>query len=545
MRASDLFVKCLEAEGVEYIFGIPGEENLELMDSLLDSSIRFIPTRHEQGAAFMADAYGRLTGKAGVCLSTLGPGATNLSTGIADATLDRSPMVAITAQTSLDTIHKESHQFIDIVQSLRPLTKWNIRVEDAHVVPEIVRKAFKLAEVERPGACHIELPENIAGEDVDGEPLPSGGGSTAPIPDENSLEKAANLIDMARMPVILAGNGVIRTRASQELLQFATRANIPVANTFMGKGVIPSDNPLSLHTIGLQMKDVVLCGFDRADLVIAIGYDLVEYAPSLWNPGGNKRIIHIDSTPAEVDFHYKSSIELVGDIKKTLNILSEMVRGGKEDRYPRLLREYILNELASGQDSDDFPLKPQRVLAEVRDVMGPEDILISDVGAHKIWIARIYPAFSPNTVIISNGFSSMGFALPASIAAKMILPEKRVMAACGDGGFLMNCQELETACRLNLPIVVLVFNDGGYGLIRWKQVGRFGRPSGVSFGNPDLVRFSESFGAVGYRVEAAGELGPILQEAFTSKVPVVIDVPVDYGENMRLTERMGRLVCPT
>lgn len=545
MRAADLFVKCLEMEDVKYIFGIPGEETLELVDSIAASKIKFIPTRHEQGAAFMADAYGRLTGKAGVCLSTLGPGATNLLTGIADANLDRAPLVAITAQTSLAKIHKESHQFVDIVQCFKPLTKWNTRVEDSSVIPEIVKKAFKIAESEKPGACHIELPENIASDDVEAEPLFESIKSARPSPDERSIKIAADIIDNAKTPIIIAGNGVVRGRASHELFKFATKTNIPVANTFMGKGVMPHESQLSLNTIGLQMKDYVSCGFDRADLIIAVGYDFVEYAPSFWNPDGNKKIVHIDFTRAEVDFHYQASSELVGDIKTSLKLLSEKVKDRKDDKYTKTLRDYIIKEMEDGSNDDSFPMKPQRILSDIRKVMDEEDILISDVGAHKIWIARMYPACCPNTVLISNGFASMGFALPSAITAKMIFPDKKILAVSGDGGFLMNSQELETAVRLKIPVVSLIFNDSAYGLIKWKQIKRFGKSDdSVSFGNTDFVRLAEAFGAKGMRVETASELVPALKEAFQANAPVVIDCPVDYRENIKLTERMGKIICP-
>ena len=545
MRSSDLFAKCLETEGVKYIFGIPGEETLELVDSIISSGIKFITTRHEQGAAFMADAYGRLTGRAGVCLSTLGPGATNLLTGIADANLDRAPLVAITAQTSLSKLHKESHQFVDIVQCFKPLTKWNTRVEDSSTIPEIVRKAFKIAESEKPGACHIEMPENIASEDIEYSPIAGSIKPAMPAPEQRSVDIAVDIINRAKNPVVIAGNGVIRGRASEEVFRFANKTNIPVANTFMGKGVVPSDSPLSLNTIGLQLKDYVSCGIDRADLIIAVGYDFAEYAPAFWNQAGDKKIVHIDFTNAEVDFHYQASCEVIGDIKTSLKLLSEKVKGRKDNKYTSTLRDYIIREMESGSNDNSFPMRPQRILSDIRKVLDKEDILISDVGAHKIWIARMFPTYCPNTVIISNGFASMGFALPAAITAKMVYPDRKVLAVCGDGGFLMNCQELETAVRLKLPFVSLIFNDNGYGLIRWKQVKRFGKSNGsVAFGNPDFVKFAESFGAKGMRIESASELEPALKEAFKSNVPVVIDVPVDYSENMKLTERMGRLICP-
>lgn len=541
MKASELFVKCLENEGVHYIFGLPGEENMDFLDALVDSPIEFVCTRHEQSAAFMADVYGRLTGKAGVCLSTLGPGATNLMTGVADAYLDRSPLVAISGQTGRELMHKESHQLIDIVQTFKQFVKWNARVGLSKTIPEVVRKAFKVAQTEKPGSCHIELPEDVAAEEIDAAPLPVTG-FKLPHTDHMVCAKAVELIQQAKRPIILAGNGVVRGRAAGALREFAERTRIPVANTFMSKGVLPSASEFSLSTIGLQARDFVSCGFDRADLIISIGYDLVEYAPSFWNRE-KKRIVHVDFTPSEIDEFYIPTIEVLGDIEANLTCMMEDIRPIEQDDFPRLLKTMMREELDNYAEDESFPVKPQKILYDIRNVMGKEDILLSDVGAHKMWVARIYPAEEPNTTMISNGFAAMGFALPGAIAAKLIHPERRVMAVCGDGGFLMSCHELETAVRLKLPIVILIFNDGKYGLIEWKQINRFGRTYGVSFGNPDFVQLARSFGGAGYRVQSAGELQPVLSAAFDAGVPAVVDVPVDYGENLRLTEKLGRIIC--
>jgi acetolactate synthase I/II/III large subunit len=543
MKASDLIVRCLENEGVRYVFGVPGEEILDILDSLVDSRIRFIPTRHEQGAAFMADAHGRLTGRAGVCLSTLGPGATNLATGVADANLDRAPLVAITGQAGRDRIHKESHQYVDIVEHLRPLTKWNTRVETAAVIPEVIRKAFKLAESEKPGACHIEVPEDVAEEPADGMPL-STERARRPSPDRPALQAAARLIDAASFPLIFAGNGVIRGRASKELRELARGHGIPVVHTFMAKGSMPYDDELCLLSAGLQARDYISCGFDKADLIIAVGYDPVEYAPKFWNPERKKHIVHIDFTPAEVDSFYQPAVEVVADVRESLDLLNGLVKGEKDPAPYRTLRRFILDQLEDGATDDAFPLKPQRILFDLRTRMGREDILISDVGSHKLWIARTFPAYEPNTVLISNGYAAMGFALPAAIAATLVHPERNVVAVSGDGGFLMNCQELETATRLGLPVVNVIFRDGGYNLIQWKQLTHLGREIGVTFGNPDFVALAAAFGAKGYRVESARELGPILADALAQQGPSIVDVPVDYGENARLTARLGQLVCP-
>ncbi len=543
MKASELIVRCLENEGVRYVFGVPGEEILDIVDSLADSRIRFIPTRHEQGAAFMADAYGRLTGKAGVCLSTLGPGATNLATGVADANLDHAPLVAITGQGGRDRIHKESHQYVDVVEHFRPLTKWNTRVGMPAVIPEIIRKAFKVAESEKPGACHVEVPEDVAEEPADGEPL-STERARRPSPDRPALQAAARLIEAASFPLIFAGNGVIRGHASDALRALARDHGIPVVNTFMAKGCMPYDDPLCLLSAGLQARDYVSCGFDKADLIITVGYDPVEYAPKVWNPERKKHIIHIDFTPAEVDGFYQPAVEVVADVREALDLLNGLVKGQKDPAPYRELRRFILEQLEEGASDDDFPLKPQRILRDLRAAMGREDILISDVGSHKLWIARTFPAYEPNRVLISNGLAAMGIALPAAVAAKLVHPERHVVAVSGDGGFLMNVQELETARRLGLAIVNVIFRDGGYNLIQWKQQTRLGRESGVAFGNPDFVALAHAFGAKGYRVESARDLAPALRDALAWPGPTVVDVPVDYRENPKLTERLGQLVCP-
>lgn len=543
MKVSDLFIKCLENEGVKYIFGVPGEEILDLMDSLLSSSIKFIPTRHEQGAAFMADVYGRLTGKAGVCLATLGPGATNLTTGVADANLDRAPLVAITGQSDLKKIHKESHQYIDIVQNFSPITKWNARITHGDVVPEVVRKAFLIAQTEKPGATHIEIAENIAKSESHNKPL-----KVTPNPrfhpDHEDIEIASKLIKNSNYPIILGGNGIIRGRASKELIEFAKKNNIPVANTFMGKGIIPSNHRLYLSTVGLQAKDHVMCGFDLADLVITIGYDMVEYAPSFWNSLADKKIIHIDTQRSEVDTYYVPDIELIGDIKSTLKILIEKTGFKKDVEYIHYLKKTIEKEFEELKDDVSFPIKPQKVLYDIRQALSEDDILISDVGAHKMWIARMFPAYKPNTVILSNGFASMGIAVPGAIAAKLAEPEKKIIAATGDGGFLMNSQEIETAKRLGLNFVVLIFKDSSYGMIKWRQMNKFKRESGVAFTNPDFAKYAESFGAKGYIVESARELLPILKEALSIDDIAIVDVEVDYLENLRLTENLGKHICP-
>ncbi|KRT66485.1 MAG: acetolactate synthase, acetolactate synthase I/II/III large subunit [Candidatus Dadabacteria bacterium CSP1-2] len=540
MKASELLVKCLENEKVKYIFGLPGEENIDIMDALLDSEMRFILTRHEQGAAFMADVYGRLSGKAGVCLSTLGPGATNLMTGVADANMDRAPIVAITGQASLDRMHKESHQYIDIVGIFHPITKWNTQIKKPEVIPEAVRKAFKVAETEKPGATHIDFPEDVAGMDVNEKPLfvqfPF-----SPEPLAAQVERAAKIISEAKYPMILAGNGVIRERAADALLYFAEKLNIPVAHTFMGKGALSDNNELSLFTVGLQAGDYIASGLARADVIITIGYDIVEYSPEKWNPNRDKKIVHIDMSPAEVDAHYIISVGVTGDISISLREIADRARQN-EANYSKALREQILRECEAYKNDKSFPPKPQKILSDLRDIMGEDDIVISDVGAHKLWVARVYPCYKPNTCIISNGFASMGVGVPGAIAAKLLYPERKVVTVTGDGGFLMNSQELETAVREEVPFVSLVFHDKSYSLIEIKQQITFGRKSHVNFGNPDFVKFAESFGAIGYRIEAAGELKPVLEEAFSKNKPVIVDCPVDYRENLKIVEKFGGLL---
>jgi len=543
MNTAELLIRCLENEGVEYIFGLPGEENLHVLEALKDSSIQFITTRHEQGAAFMADVYGRLTGRAGVCLSTLGPGATNLMTGVADANLDRAPLVAITGQVGTDRMHIESHQYLDLVAMFSPVTKWNAQIVRPSNTSEIVRRAFKIAQTENPGAVHIDLPENIAAMPVIGQPLTTGAIEKT-YASFHSIEKAAIAISEAKNPLILVGNGAIRDRASEMVTKFATQLTIPVANTFMGKGVIPFTHPLALWAVGLQQRDYISCGFDQADLIIAIGYDLIEYSPKKWNPKADIPIVHISVTPAEIDSSYSPMAEVVGDISDALQeILYRADRAGKPEPHALELRAEIRADYAQYEHDDGFPIKPQKLIYDLRQIMAPDDIVISDVGAHKMWMARHYHCHRPNTCIISNGFAAMGIAIPGAIAAKLVHPHQKVVAVTGDGGFMMNCQELETALRIGTAFVTIIFNDGGYGLIEWKQENQFGHSSFIKFSNPDFVKFAESMGLKGYRIESCADLIPTLKEALAQDVPAVIDCPIDYRENLRFTQRAGDLTC--
>ena len=542
VKAAELLVRCLENEGVEAIFGLPGEENVELVEALRESGIRFIVTRHEQAAAFMADVYGRLTGRAGVCLATLGPGATNLVTGVADANMDHAPVVAISGQSSTMRMHKESHQYLDLVNLFRPISKYCFQVLEPETIPEVVRKAFKQAQTEKPGVSFIDLPENVATMDVlEKAPLPINIFSQ-PLAPADQIEQAANILSSARYPLILAGNGVIRARATDQLIRFAERLNVPVVNTFMAKGVMPFSHPLWLGAVGLQKRDLVACGFDRADVVMCVGYDMVEYHPNRWHPDQARQIIHVDSEPAEVDEYYNITVEVVGEIGSSLDTIAARVRPRKG--LPASLWQAIMEELSEHSDDPSYPLKPQRIVWDLQRALAAQSIVICDVGAHKMWMARMYQPELPNTCIISNGFSSMGIAVPGAIAAKLAYPSTPVVAVTGDGGFMMNSQEIETALRIGTPIVIVIWNDGGYGLIEWHQLQRYGRSSHIAFNNPDFVKYAESFGAKGYRVGAAADFLPILKQAIADDTVVVIDCPVDYAENMKLTERMSKMVCP-
>ena len=538
-----LLVECLENEGVEYVFGLPGEENLHTIDALASSSIRFVTTRDERGAAFMADTYGALTGTPGVCLATLGPGAINLMLGVANAHLDSHPLVAITAQAGLNRQYKESHQTVDLVRLFQPITKWGGMITVDEAVPEMVRKAFKQARTERPGAAVLILPEDVAEEETRGRPLRVNV-PVDPAPAEAQVRRAAKLLDAATAPVVLAGPGVARDGAMGALVRFAERLRLPVATTFLGKGVFPDDHPNALGTIGFMVRDYANFGFDRADLVIAVGYDLVEYAPERWNPEHDKPILHIHRTVAEVDDAYELEVGVQGDIGESLDAIADAAapepRPDWEPPAERLVRE----ELASGAADDAFPLRPQRIVHDVREALGREDVVLCDTGAAKIWMARLFPTYAPNTCLISNGLATMAFSLPGALAAKLVHPERKVLAVMGDGAFLMSAAEIETAVREHVPFVALVWVDGGYGLIGWKQDIHFGRRAAVSFGNPDFVTFAESFGAKGYAIGAASELLPTLRKALDDDTVSVIAVPVDYTENARLGAGLGGRAAP-
>lgn len=545
MKVADLIIKCLEAEGVEYVFGIPGEETEDLLFALENSTITFIPTRHEQGAAFIADLYGRIKGKAGVCLATLGPGATNLVTGVADAWLDKAPLVAITGQGSTNRIHKESHQLLDVVNMFRPITKWNASIRNPKTTTEVVRKAFKLAESEKPGPTHFEVPEDIAAAECELPPLlPKR--VRRPAPDYKAIAQAMEILRQAEAPVILAGNGAIRKLASKHLRQLVDRTHIPVISTFMGKGAIDDRDAHSLHTIGIGGRDYPICALERADVVITIGYDIGEFAPQNWNPDGNKTIIHIDFTSAEVYEYYQPAVEIVADISASLWEMNQALERTELTFHPTWfsnLRESIREDFASYRLEEGKPFTVPGVLLIIRELMDAGDILISDVGSHKLWIGRNYPVYEPNSVFISNGLASMGIALPGGIGAKLAKPERKVVAAMGDGGFLMNAQEIETAKRLGLGFPILVFNDNDYGLISWKQQSRAGKTFGTTLTNPDYVRYAESFGIAGYSPKSVAELTEVLKKTVQQQELAIVEIPIDPQVNYELTQKLNQNIC--
>lgn len=544
MKVSDLVVKCLENEGVQYVFGVPGEENEDLLFSLENSSILFVPCRHEQGAAFIANFWGRLTGKAGVCLSTLGPGATNLITGVADANLDKAPVVAITGQEGLTGLHHESHQSLDIVNMFKPITKWNTAISSPEVVGEIVRKAFKVAEYEKPGATHIELSEDMAKQQVQKmlNPIPPKR-VRRPSPDYKAINRTIELIKESRQPLIIAGNGAIRKLASKHLTKFVEKHNIPVSCTFMGKGAISDKMEQSLLSIGLGFKDYVTEAVENADFILTVGYDIAEFEPEKWNPKGEKKIVHIDFVPAEVYTHYNPEVEIVSDISGALwelnsKLLNEDLK--IDTKWYKPIRQRILGDIKSYELNNTDTFTIPGTLNIIREILDDCGLLISDVGSHKIWIARNFPTYCPNGCIMSNGLASMGSAIPGAIAASLINPDRQVLAAMGDGGFLMNSQELETAKRLGVSFTAVIFNDNDYGLISWKQNIARGRSVSTKIHNPDFKAYAESFGIKGYCPQNLAELKDQLQTAITSKELCVVEVPVDSKVNNSLVKKLNK-----
>jgi len=533
MKASDLFVKCLEEEGVEYIFAVPGEENLDLVESLRESSIQLIVTRHEQHAAFMAATYGRLTGKTGVCLATLGPGATNLLTGIAYAQLGGMPLLAITGQKGIKRNWQGNFQIVDVVDTFRPLTKWNISIIDAGTIPRHIRHAFLTAEAERPGAVHIEFPEDVAEEDVDEIPQKRVR-LRRPIPDEKSIRLARELIEQAKLPVLLISGGGNRKMIGKQTKLFMEKTGIYALTTQMGKGVIPDDHPQALFSLGIHKKDYVHYALEHADLIITIGYSTIEYPPSVWNQRKDKKILHIDFNPAEPDEYYAPTLELIGDISNSLwQLHSSIIQRFDNDQLKKL-QTYMEEKLHHEACEKCFPPHPHRIVQDVRQVMGHDDIICLDNGIYKLWFARMYKTYRENTILLDNALATMGAGLASAMAAKIVHPERKVMAICGDGGFMMNSQDLETAVRLGLDIVILILRDDAYGFIKWKQEGMGFPTYGMTFGNPDFVKYAEAYGATGLRHIEGGSLKKLLREAFSRKGPVIVDCPIDYAANTEL-----------
>jgi acetolactate synthase-1/2/3 large subunit len=537
LKSADLFIACLEEEGVEYVFGVPGEENLNLLESLRTSRIKLVVTRHEQHAAFMAATYGRLTGRAGVCLATLGPGATNLLTGIAYAQLGGMPLLAITGQKALRNNLQGKFQLINVVDTFRPVTKWNLSLTDSRVIPRSIRHAFKVAEAERPGAVHLELPEDVAGENIEPTRPQKRVTLRRPNADEHALDEAAEMIRAAERPIIIYSAGANRKRITEQLTALVEATGIYAIGTQMGKGVLADDHPQSLFCMGIHKRDYVHTAVDEADLVITLGYDVAEYPPSVWNRDKAKPILHIDFVPADPDEYYSPAHEVIGDISYTLQALRDRLAGVRFDSLRlKRLRDYVVQRLYDHEPAYCFPPTPQRVVWQVRSVMGRDDIISLDNGVYKIWFARMYPAYSNNTVLLDNALASMGAGLAAAMAAKIAHPRCRVLAICGDGGFMMNSQDLETAVRLGLDLVVLIIRDDAYGFIRWEQAGAGFADFGMSFGNPDFVAYAQAYGATGLRHTGDNNLAVVLTEAFETGGVVLVDCLIDYRTNSELDE---------
>lgn len=538
MKASELFVKALENEGVEYIFGIPGEENLDLLDSLSRStSIKLILTRHEQAAGFMAATYGRLTGKAGVCVSTLGPGATNLVTAAAYAQLGGMPMLMITGQKPIKSSKQGHFQIVDIVDMMRPLTKYTRQIVSGDNIPSRVREAFRLAEEERPGAVHLELPEDIAAEETSAEVF-AASFARRPIAESKSIRNAVELIQSARHPLLVIGAGANRKLTCRMLTQFVEKTGIPFVTTQMGKGVVDEQDERFIGNAALSDHDFIHRAIEHADLIINVGHDVVEKPPFFMRHKGRK-VIHINFFSAQVDPVYFPQVEVVGDIANSIWQISERLTPqiDWDFSYFNKVRTAAEAHVRQGADDARFPIYPQRLVADVRKVMPADGIIALDNGIYKIWFARNYKANQPNTVLLDNALASMGAGLPSAMAARLVFRDRKVMSICGDGGFMMNSQELETAVRLNMDLVVLILCDNAYGMIKWKQDHMGFKSFGLDYGNPDFVKYAESYGAKGHRVSSAYELLPLMQQCNEASGVHLIEVPIDYSDNNRILNR--------
>jgi acetolactate synthase-1/2/3 large subunit len=544
MKASDLFIKCLENEGVEYIFGVPGEENLDFLESLRHSSIQLILTRHEQPAGFMAATIGRLTGHPGVCLSTLGPGATNFFTPAAYAQLGAMPMCMITGQKPIHSSKQGHFQIVDLVSMMKPVTKFTKQIVSGDRIPSNVREAFKVCVEERPGAVHLELPEDVAAEETKNLPIPCRP-VRRPDANEKAVDAAIALCEQARHPLLLIGAGANRKLISKRLIELIEKTGIPFFNTQMGKGVIPEDHPLFLGTAALSDNDYLHCAINRADLIINIGHDVVEKPPFFMTQEGFK-VIHINFVASGIDEIYFPQLDVVGDIANALwQISSRLIVPSHWDfSYFMKVKRYVDEKLAECSDVDSFPVIPQRLVSDVRAALGAEDIIALDNGVYKVWFARSYRALSANTILLDNALATMGAGLPSAMAAKMVFPERKVVAICGDGGFMMNSHEIETAVRIKLDITVLILNDSAYGMIKWKQDSMGFSDYGLDFTNPDFVKYAESFGAFGHRVTSTAELKSLLISSTTTPGVHIIDCPIDYSENAKvLTQELIEKAC--
>jgi acetolactate synthase-1/2/3 large subunit len=542
MKASDLFVRQLEEEGAEYIFGLPGEENLDFLESLRTSKIKLIITRHEQTAAFMAATYGRLTGKAGVCFSTLGPGATNLVTGVAHAQLIGAPLISISGQKAVRGNLQARFQLIDVVSLMRPITKDAVSIVDPGAIPTVLRNAFKLAQAERPGAVHVELPEDVA-QSKTGARVQKRGLVRRPAPDPKALLRAADLINQSKNPLIILSSGANRNLITRQLMQFIEKTGIYVVHTQMGKGVVSDESKYSLFATGIHRRDYVNCGIDLADLIITIGYNIVEYPPYVWNRDLDKKIINIDFAAAEVDAFYNPDIEIIGDISCSLRQLGELIADKKGEETFQAVREFLDAKL-SLDFKKQYPPTPQEVVSHVRAVLSHEDIVTLDNGIYKLWFSRLYRTYKPNTFLLDNALATMGAGLSAGITAKMVRPERNVLAVVGDGGFMMNSRELELALRCSVPIVVLVLNDNAYGFIKWEQQAKGFEDFGLDYRNPDFVKYAESYGAVGMKLRQGDNLSELLRKAFSLKTVVVVESPIDYSVNYEtFSKELANIVC--
>ena len=537
MKASDLFVKALEAEGVEYIFGIPGEENLDMLNSLQGSSIKLILTRHEQAAGFMAATYGRLTGEPGVCMSTLGPGATNFVTAAAYAQLGAMPMLMITGQKPIKTSKQGQFQIVDIVDMMRPLTQYTEQIVSGDTIPPRVREAFRTAKEERPGAVHLEFPEDIAIEETSQLPIPASM-SRRPTAEEKAIKQAVEMIEECKHPLLLVGAGANRKSTARMLRQFIDKTGIPFISTQMGKGVVDERSPLFLGNAALSANDFIHRAIEAADLIINVGHDVVEKPPFFMEQDGVK-VIHINFSSAVVDPVYFPQLEVVGDIANSIWQIKERIlpQGAWDFSFLLKVKEACEAHIAEGIGDMRFPVHPAQLVADVRKVMPSHGVIALDNGIYKIWFARNYKAHEPNTVLLDNALATMGAGLPSAMAAAIVSPDRKVMAICGDGGFMMNSQELETAVRLGLNLVVLVLNDNAFGMIKWKQAGMGFNNFGLDYGNPDFVKYAESYGAMGYRVEKAEDLAPMLEKCLNSKGVHLVECPMDYSENDQILNR--------